>query len=244
MHGEKPSNRRRKKKSKYSGEIMRMFGDNISFLSQEEAGSASDNERLISVWPLIIKTATRFHNNLSQHERKSADLEDIIGELAVEILNKSSKFDCKRGTFAAFVSSLIHNRLLGFREEMHVVCSPKNSTNKLREYDRECAAGTQTEKKKQTNTDIVRSMAPYDNKPVEDDTIVGEESPEDFFVASEEITKRVDRVSRAIQTLTPGEAYAVSVFYGLWGTTNQGNRKNNEVAYKAIEKLKETSDEF
>ena len=236
--------RQRKRRKPHDPNVVRAFGENVEYLTPEEAGSATPNERLESVWPFIVREATRFWNRLSAHEKPSVDLEDVIGELAIEVLQKDDKYDASKNyTYAAYVGTIIRNRLLGLRESLHIVSSPKNAACTLKHAARLSQQGLLPDRRRMTTTDIIRTMCPAD--PIESAMDTVDHAPtyvEGEVELHERMTTR-GSIAKILGFLTPTEAYLIGSKYGIYGSTAPLPPCSGRTIRSALKKLKKASDD-
>lgn len=210
--------------------MLRSYGDKHVFLSSEEAVPATAEERIKSVWPFIVRRVLAFNKTLKPRERANYDPEDVLAELWVKLAEKNDSWESSRGSYITFVSVIVERELYAIRDKSRTIEAPRNSSCRIRQYEKEETDGTISQAKLKTASDIRRSL----NGPCDSGACChpdGDRSGMPFDLADanaicpamgaemqETFEKASAVVMDAVMTaLTPLEANVVSRVYGLGG---------------------------
>jgi hypothetical protein len=198
------------------------FGDApIPPLSHAQAIAATAQERIRSVWPFLVKAVLRFAETLGPRDRANFDPEDVISELCVTLLERDDKWEPARGKYLTFAGKVVENELHAIRDRAHTVHSPRNSSCRLRQYAAARRAGTLSDRKAKTESDIRRVVGSGQAiAAIVDAPTVAPDTAE--IVAHRDHLRLVrSAVIAGIKALAPDEAAAVGGAYGLWGRSEQ-----------------------
>lgn len=232
--------------------IFEMFGPEPRRLTHEEAISATVERRIESVWLFLVRKTLQFVATLRGQEVANCDPEDILVELYIELQQKDGKWEPDRGRYITFVGRLVQRHLSDLRDKSRTVKSPRNSSSRMGDYQRELDAGTITAERLQTYRDIQRSTASYtllssrergDGVSAMPELAAPAGQGDDEAIESRENGRiSADAVTWGIMSLTPFEARVLGMSGGLW---NQPSLTVGEIAEKtgrkreAVKKAKE-----
>lgn len=226
------------------------FGSKVEFLSVSQIEKATPGERLASVWPFIVGQTMRFHSRMKPQEAAVFDIEDILHEIAAEVLLKNDKWDPKRGTYTAFVGRIMKNAMLGIRERSHTVQSPRNSTCRTKEYASERDKGELTPARERTWNDILRTFGDAEDAYEFDIPVCDTDVPEE--VQSRDTDESLtNAICESLAVLDPMESLVVGSHYGLWGQEEKEvrdilgkdrSRQASKLLSQALGKIRATID--
>jgi hypothetical protein len=168
-----------------------------------------------------VKAVLKFAETLGPRDLANFDPEDTIAELCVTLLEKDGKWEPARGKYLTFAAAVVENELHAIRDRAHTVHAPRNSSCRLRQYAAARKAGTLTDRRAKTDSDIRRVVgAGQAIAAVVDGTVV---APDTAEVVAERDHLRLVRsaVIAGIRSLAPDEAAAIGGAYGLWGRPEQ-----------------------
>ena len=197
------------------------FGERQAPMTQEELAKATPSVRLQSVWPRLASMAMSFQKTLKPQERVAFDFEDILSELAAEILKRDHEWDPSRGKYITYATTMISHALYALRDRTPIVNPPPNSSSRIKQYNTE----TCTERKRKTADDIQRAargateLFMHRNHDESDcDHLEPSVGPyPDTLEESELAEETLETLKRAIKRIDPLEAKVIGRLFGLWG---------------------------
>lgn len=196
------------------------YGTKHKFLSTEETIAANVEQRIRSIWPFLVRRVLSFQTTLSPRDRVNFDPEDTLAELWIALAENNSEWTPERGKYITFAGSIIQRELCAIRDRARTVESPRNSSCRLKEYAKEEADGTLTERRARTAEDIKRTSDGIKaiGNTYDDAQIDHLEDPDSIAARNEEIEESRGLIRRAIaQALTLDEARVLGRMSGLWG---------------------------
>jgi DNA-directed RNA polymerase specialized sigma24 family protein len=194
----------------------------IRFLTTEEAAAATPEERIRSVWPMLVSKAVRFSDGLSPRERALLDAEDLLVEIWIKLRERDHLWVPARGTYLNFAAKIVERECLRLLDRAGPVRRPGNSAGRLKGYDAESAAGRLSARRDATRHRLRRALeepAPLDPAAPADAAADG--PPVAAALRREAIDLAADAALRAVADLPPEEADAVGRTFGLWGQPEQ-----------------------
>lgn len=192
-------------------------------LGAEEERTATRDERIRSVWPLLVRNVLRFEESLKPRERANFDAEDAIGELWVKLAEKDSLWVPERGRYYNFAASVCNTTLDRLRDRARTVKTPGNSSGRLRKYKEKEDAGTLKPGEARTMNDLKRAVsgklacAGHDTDQGGVDVASDGHPPDQTTIRRDERQAASADVAFALAILSPSEASALGAIYGLWG---------------------------
>lgn len=212
-----PTGRRRPGPLKERYPVVFAFGDGpIRFLDDEEARTATVQDRIKSVWPFLVREVLKFSETLKPRSLAAFDVEDVLTELWIVLAEKDEKWNPDRGPYINFAGKVISNELHAIRDRSHTVKAPRNSACRIKEYESEEDEGSLTSRRRKTLGDIRRVMG--DHEPVENHESIatGEDETTATVERREELRLISDAVLKALMGLTAEEADVIGKSFGLW----------------------------
>jgi hypothetical protein len=192
------------------------FGETQKFLTSEEAPAATPEERIASVWPFLVSQVMAFQQTLKPRQRVNYDPEDTLAELWIELREKDDKWEPARGKYITFVGTIVEHKLYALRDQAHTVHSPRNSTCRLKQYQREEAAGTLTDRRAKTAADIRRVVGEFE--PVGEEDSQERERPDHQAAENERLALAREIACEALMSVdTAIEARIIGLSFGLMG---------------------------
>lgn len=126
------------------------YGRKSKPLTGEEAINATKEERIRSVWGLLIKTTFKFLQRLSIRQRANFDPEDILIEMWITLSEKDHKWDPTRGAYNTFAMKLVHVKLQNISDQSNTIQSARNSVTRIKHYNALKASGNLTTRSMET----------------------------------------------------------------------------------------------
>lgn len=198
------------------------YGDSHDFLSAEEARNATADERIKSIWPLLVRRVLDFQGTLRSRERVNFDPEDTITELWVVLKSKDAEWSPDRGKYVTFAGVIVDREFCSIRDRSRTVQSPRNSSCRLKEYKGEANGEILTSRRSKTANDILRTSDGIqkigsDNGREYDSCNEYAEDALDGMSRSEATSDKHHALWEAIQRLTTREATTLGKVWGLLG---------------------------
>jgi hypothetical protein len=193
------------------------FGEGpIEYLTIEQAQAATPAERIKSVWPFLVRSTLKFCDSLRRRAAINFDPEDVLTELWIVLAEKDAKWEPARGPYLSFAGRVITNELHQIRDRAGTIQGPRNATCRVKQYERERAVGTLTEKKAATLRDIRRAFA--DHESLEPETagriVTRSERLEPDELAAETRLRR--QIGAALLDLPSAEAAVIGRSFGFY----------------------------
>lgn len=201
------------------------FGQDPRRLTTEEAITASPTERIGSVWPYIVKRVMKYHKSLGPMERINFDPEDICSEIVETLMVKDCKWDPERSSYITFAVKIATNAMSDLRNVARTVHSPRNSSCRMKNYEKRIKSGEITTAQTKTFEDIRRTLAAPDQFSVEDRRT--ENDPLSEARESERKTFMAKFLRHGSTALNVHEARVIGQFFGLNG---QPSRSVSDIA--------------
>lgn len=238
---------------RYRYPALNAYGSKHKFLTEEEAVSASAEERIRSIWPFLVKRILSFVATLSPRDRVNFDADDVLVELWISLRENDAEWIPDRGKYITFAGSIVERELCAIRDRARTVESPRNSSCRMKEYAKEEAAGVLTERRARTAADIKRTSDGIKaiGNTYDDVRIDHLEDADTIAERNEEIEESRGIISVAIaKALTVEEAGVLGRLSGLWGRegasawriafeTGRELSEVNRIAARARKKLKD-----
>jgi DNA-directed RNA polymerase sigma subunit (sigma70/sigma32) len=194
------------------------FGEHHQFLGRDEAQAVTPEARIRSIWPFILRRVVAFQRSLKSRERVNFDPEDTITELVVKLLEKDDRWEPERGKYITYAGAVIDHELSVIRDRSRTVQSPRNSVSRMREYDRNEAAGTLSERRRRTAEQVRRTTGGIQVLASFDRECPCTDSPSGAMERCESGEAAVSLMRRAIRHgLSPFESAVLGMSAGLHG---------------------------
>lgn len=215
------SRKRREPLSDSKYPIFGMFGANPKMLTFEQSLTATADQRIESVWRFLVRRALLFAEGMRGQELANFDVEDVLMELYVELREKDHKWEPARGRYITYAARLAQRHISGMKDRARTVQSPRNSSSRILEYQKEADAGTITQDRMRTFVDIARSKRAYapvtwtDSTPELKKGVRPQNDPSVEDRERERLDK--DAITWGLMALTPFESKVLGMSNGLWG---------------------------
>jgi DNA-directed RNA polymerase specialized sigma24 family protein len=190
----------------------------LKFLSHAEAIAAGPQDRIRSIWPFLVRLVLEFGETLNARAAANYDPEDVLADLVITLTEKDSKWDPGRGKYLSFAGKIITNELHAIRDRAGTVHGPRNSTTRIRGYQR----GVLTAKKRKTYGDIRRALREHDTYDPERALPDDQPGVPAACAATEAKHAACATVRAGLAALEPAEAEALARTFGLFGRPAQG----------------------
>lgn len=138
------------------GPIYAEYADNAKQLSTQEAINATREERIHSVWRMMVHETRRFLSKSKYRNRANFDAEDILSELWIALAERDHWWSPERGAYTTFASTIIHHALIVIADRSPTVQCPRNSTSRIKNAQDRCKNGTLSPKRAVTLQALLR----------------------------------------------------------------------------------------
>lgn len=215
------------------------FGEDIEYLSHDEAIAAPVEARIKSVWPFLVRQVLRFSETLRPRDRANYDPEDVLGELWVTLVEKDEKWEPTRGRYLTFAGRVVANELHAIRDRSHTVHSPKNTGCRIKQYEAEADEGGMSERRRKTYADILRVLG--EQEAIADDPM-SMSAPDTADVVERRERQGIARqaVKLAVDVLTPCESKTLGQAFGLFGQVEIPIEQIAEESGRRLDRVKKT----
>lgn len=202
------------------------FGARQEFLDVAGTVEATAAERISSIWGFVVRKALAFDRTLKPNERANFDLDDLLAELYVALAERDHLWTPERGKYITFAGAIIDHALYAIRDKARTVESPRNSSCRLKEYQKEEDAGTITPRRLKTANDIRRSgdRTTEVNEDKADFGFSTKEEPAAILIRRHDADDATEGLLLAIQQLPHDQAEALIRFHGVFGAERESAR--------------------
>lgn len=138
------------------GPIYSKYADNAKQLSTEEAIKATREERIHSVWRMMVHETRRFLSKTKYRNRANFDAEDILSELWIALAERDHWWSPERGAYTTFASTIIHHALIVIADRSPTVQCPRNSTSRIKNAQERDRNGNLSPKRAMTLQALIR----------------------------------------------------------------------------------------
>jgi hypothetical protein len=166
------------------------------------------SQRIASVVPFLTKHCGQFWANLRPRERDHFEVTDLLQTMWEVLLEKDHYFDRKRGTYITFIDPIIHQQLASIRNRCHIVTSPRDTADRLKNPARQKTAILVSIKQAISDVNSLDELRLEDHL-TEDVTVLA-------TIENDERAICCRRVQRALEFLTnPRHIIVLGLKYGL-----------------------------